>query len=104
MVPKLAFSPLANEAAIESAVAVSSSLEPQQLRRGGGGAEDAERGGGVPALVVVVEVDGEPDLALHLEARDVGEQQLAAARSVRLAEGEQRGHERRRGVPAERCR
>jgi hypothetical protein len=49
-----------------------SCIEPQKVARRRRGAVHAESRGRVPALVVVVEIDAEPKLALGLEARDIG--------------------------------
>ena len=51
------------------------------MRRRRGGAEDAEGRGRVPALVVVVEVDGAGEADLGLDADHVGGEEVAAARA-----------------------
>src|SRR5581483_707691 len=76
-------------------------IETEQVGRCRSSADRAERGRRVPALVVVMIVDGarQPDLGLH--ADEIGRQQLLAARSALLAQREQRGDQRHRLVAAE---
>src|SRR5262249_2816224 len=63
-------------------------VESQEMRGGGGRAENSERGGGMPALVVVVEVDGARQAHLGLDPDDVGGQCAAARQLELLAQGE----------------
>ena len=74
----------------------------QQLRARSGGAEDAERRGRVPAVRVVIEVHAQRELALGLEAGDVGGDEIAAARADVVREREQRRQDRRRRMAADR--
>ncbi len=80
--------------------AVASSCE--QLGARGRGAEGAERRGGVPALLVMMEIDGAGDLGLDLDAGDIGLQHRGASRALMLGQRPQRRHHRRGGMAAQR--
>ena len=94
--------PDANDAASASATLVRSRVEAHQPRACRGRAEHAERRGRMPALGVVVEVDRERELGLHLEAGDVRDDEVAAAAAELVGQREQRGEHRRRRMAAER--
>ena len=70
-------------------------VEPHDAGRGGGGADGADGRGAVPAPLVVGRVHHGAERALHLEADDVGVEQLAPRGSGRLA-GRQSGRDERR--------
>ena len=76
-------------------------VEPHQVARRRGGAEHAEGRGRMPALVVVVKVDAERDLALGFEAGDIGRDEVAAAGAGLSREREQRRQDRRRRMAAQ---
>ena len=73
-----------------------------QLRARGGAAEHAERRGRVPAVRVVIEVHAQPELALGLEAGDVGGDEIAAARAGVVGERDQRRQDGRGRMAADR--
>jgi hypothetical protein len=97
MVPKLAFTPEAKEAAMARATEKAFLVEADQVTDGGGGAEDADRRGGVPALVVVVEVDGAGQADLRLDAEHVGLDELCAGEAVLLGD-RQKGRDQGGGL------
>ena len=61
-----------------------------EMRGGGRSAEHAERRGRVPALVVVMEIDGARDARLGLEAGDISGDEVASGDGARIGEREQR--------------
>ena len=69
-------------------------VQSHQSRRRRGCAEGAERRGRMPALGVVMEVDGERDLGFDLESRDVGEHEVATRYAKLVGERKERRQHR----------
>src|SRR5262249_25457586 len=72
-------------------------IEAQKLSRGRGRAQSAESPRGVPAVLRGI-AEREDELGAGLEARDVGLDDLPAARAQRLAQREDRRQDRRGGL------
>jgi hypothetical protein len=70
-------------------------VETEQLATGSRRAEHAAGRGDVPALIIVLRRDREPDASLHLLAEDEGEQQIRPAHPAQLGQREHRGRHRR---------